>query len=175
MNHQLDLDFIQTPFFSYSKSGLFLFVMSLAAIVFVWQKYQVKSSEYSDLSGKLVQFNQAQKKPVLTRQSAAISPEKTAQLQQTVNALTMPWDALFTTIEQADMKDIALLSLEPNSQKQQVVITAEAKNLQAALAYVARLEMQPALSQVFLQKHSIAETDVSKPVSFTVFAKWDVR
>lgn len=179
MNQQLDLDFIQTPLLSltrFSWLGLLLLAASLAVAFFTWQTNQAKRDEYLGLKAKLTEINQQQQRKLPVKQAPlSIQPEQLKQLQETVNALAIPWNALFETIEQSDQKDIALLSLEPNSQKQQVVIMGEAKNLQVALAYIAQLERQPALSQVFLQKHSSDEADSSKPVSFTVMAKWKIQ
>lgn len=180
MSQQLDLEFIQTPFFAltrFSWFSLFLLVASLVAALFTWQTYQAKRVEYIGLEAKLAELNQQQQQRKLPIKQAPVSiqPEQLKQLQETVNALAVPWNALFEAIEQADGKDIALLSLEPNSQKQQIVLIGEAKNLQVALAYITQLENQPALSQVFLQKHSIDEANVSKPVSFTIFAKWKIQ
>jgi predicted nuclease with TOPRIM domain len=179
MSHHLDLDFIQTPYFSLTRFnwlGLFLLVVSLAVTLFTWQAYQAKRVEFLGLEAKLAELNQQQQQKLPIKQApVSIQPEQLKQLQETVNALAVPWNTLFEAVEQSDQKDIALLSIEPNSQKQQVVITGEAKNLQVALAYIAQLESQPALSQVFLQKHSIDEANVSKPVSFTVFAKWKIQ
>lgn len=179
MSQQLDLEFIQTPFFSltrFSWLSLFLLLASLAVALFTWQTYQAKRVVYLGFETKLAELNkQKQQKPLVKQAPVSIQPEQLKQLQETVNALAIPWSALFEAIEQSDQKDIALLSLEPNSQKQQVVMTGEAKNLQVALAYIAQLERQPALSQVFLQKHSIDEANASKPVSFTIFAKWKIQ
>jgi hypothetical protein len=178
MSHQLDLDFIQTPFFSFTRFSwlsLFLLVASLVVALLTWQTYQAKRVEYLGFEAKLAEINQQQQRKLPIKQApVSIQPEQLKQLQETVNTLAIPWNALFEAIEQSDQKDIALLSLEPNSQKQQVVIIGEAKNLQVALAYIAQLENQPALSQVFLQKHSIDEANASKPVSFTVLAKWKI-
>ncbi len=179
MSQQIDLDFIQTPFLSltrFSWFSLFLLVASLVLALFTWQTYQTKRVEHLELEAKLTEANQQQQQKLPVKQvPVSIQPEQLKQMQETVNALAVPWNALFEAIEQSDQKDIAILSLEPNSQKQQVVMTGEAKNLQVALAYITQLENQPALSQVFLQKHSIDEANVSKPVSFTIFAKWKIQ
>lgn len=179
MSQQLDLDFIQTPFLSlarFSWLSLFLLVTSLVVALFTWQTYQAKRVEYLGLEKKLAEINQQQQLKFPIKQApVSIQPEQLKQLQETVNALAIPWNALFEAIEHSDQKDIALLSLEPNSQKQQVVMTGEAKNLQVVLTYIAQLESQPELAQVFLQKHSIDDTTVSKPVSFTVVTKWKIQ
>jgi hypothetical protein len=71
------------------------------------------------------------------------------------------------------MQDIALLNLEPNSKKQQVSISGEAKNLQAALNYIQKLEAQSMLDKVYLQKYIIDEANLFKPVKFTLSAQWN--
>ena len=83
-----------------------------------------------------------------------------------MRVLAMPWDGLFEAIESTQNKDVTLLSLEPNPKKQQLLLTGEAKNLQIALQYVAQLQKQPVLSQLFLQKHNVEEGDVSKTRAF---------
>ena len=52
--------------------------------------------------------------------------------------------------------------------------SGQAKNLETVFLYVKQLDDQPMLSQVYLQKHSIEEADVSKPVNFTILAKWQM-
>lgn len=177
MSRKLDLEFVQTPFFSLSGLSwlnLLMLMLSLVTTAFIWQTYQTKQVLYVELELKLDQLNQQQKKIPVTQVPISIPPEKIKQIEQIVSALATPWSSLFLAIEQSDHKDIALLGLEPNSQKQQVVLTGEAKNLQVVLDYIQQLEQQPALAHVYLQKHSIDEADISKPVRFTVFAKWEV-
>jgi hypothetical protein len=101
-----------------------------------------------------------------------ILPEQIQQLQTTVGALILPWDELLQGIEKSDMQDIALLNLEPNSKKQQIAISGEAKNLQVALSYIQKLEAQPMLNKVYLQKYNIDEANLYKPVKFTLSAQW---
>ena len=151
-----------------------MLMISLVATAFIWQSYQTKQFLYDALELKLNQLNQQQKKIPVTPVAISIPPEKIKQIEQVVSALATPWDPLFLAIEQSDHKDIALLGLEPNSQKQQVIVTGEAKNMQVVLDYIQQLEQQPALAHVYLQKHSIDEADISKPVRFTVFARWEI-
>ena len=177
MSRKLDLEFIPTPFFSLSRLSwlnLLMLMLSLVATAFMWQTYQTKQVLYDALELKLDQLNQQQKKIPVSPVPITIPPEKIKQIEQVVSALTIPWDPLFLAIEQSDYKDIALLGLEPNSQKQQVVLTGEAKNLRVVLDYIQQLQQQPTLAHVYLQKHSIDEADISKPVRFTVFAKWEI-
>jgi Fimbrial assembly protein (PilN) len=177
MSQPIDLDFIQAPLFSLSRfAALRLAVLGigLAAAAITWQLHQTKQSELVALKAEIAQLSQVKKiQPTVKPTSAVIAPEKIKQLQESVNVLAMPWNGLFEAIENTQNKDVTLLSLEPNPKKLQLLLTGEAKNLQIALQYVAQLQKQPVLSQVFLQKHSVEESNVSKPVRFTVQANWE--
>lgn len=179
MNQKLDLDFIPQPFFArtnISWLGVLVLLLSLVLAAFTWQAYQTQQNTFADNALMLSQYSQQAAPVKLPVKSVAltISSDEINQVQESVNALTAPWNELLLAIEQSDMRNIALLSLEPNYKKQQVLLIGEAKNLVAVLQYIKQLEHQPMLAQVYLQKHSIDEVNTAKPVSFTVFAKWEL-
>lgn len=177
MSQSIDLDFIQAPPYSLSRYAwlrLAVLIAGLVALAITWQAYQYKQAELITVEEALSQLNQVKEtQPILKPVNITIAPEKLKQLQESVTTLATPWNALFEAIENTQHKDVTLLSLEPNSKKQQLQLNGEAKNLQIALQYVAQLQKQAALSQVFLQKHTIDESNVSKPVRFSVQAKWE--
>jgi hypothetical protein len=179
IGQKLDLDFIQRPFFSpfnFAWLGLLVLAAGLLMADFTWQQYQDKQVKLAEISSKLSQLNQPlqQKKLTTTFEQADILPEQKIQINTTVSALTMPWDALFSALEVSDAKDVALLGLEPNSKNKQIILTGEAKNLPAVLTYISRLQAQSMLDKVYLQKYNVDETNVSKPVKFTVLAQWQM-
>jgi hypothetical protein len=175
---KLQLDFINQSAFSLSRwsaLGVVVLLSSLMMAVFTWQLYNTASLEKNALSLKLSQMNRqsAHKEAPLPVVKSDISPEQMQQVQTTVWALILPWNELLQGIEKSDTQDIALLNLEPNSKKQQVSISGEAKNLQAALNYIQKLEAQSMLDKVYLQKYSIDEANLFKPVKFTLSAQWN--
>lgn len=177
MKSKLQLDFIHQPAFSLSRwsvPGVVVLLMSLIIAVFTWQLYNTVALEQNALSSKLSQMNRqsAHKEAPLLVVKSQISPEQMQQVQTTVLALILPWNELLQGIEKSDTQDIALLNLEPNSKKQQVTISGEAKNLQAALNYIQKLEAQSMLDKVYLQKYNIDEANLFKPVKFTLSAQW---
>lgn len=179
MSRKLDLGFIQPPPFAlstWSWLGVSILFSGLVLAVFTWQLYQSKQTAQLDISSRLSQLSRQsqQKKLPVKVVSIVISPDKKLQIQTTVTALTIPWNALLSAIEKSDTQDIALLSLDPSSKKQQVILTGEAKNLQSVLTYIQKLEAQPMLEKVYLQKHSVDEVNISKPVKFTVLAQWQL-
>ena len=176
MSIKLDLEFIQQPALSRANwFGMSILLVSLLTAALTWQGYQNQQLKLADSSLQLKQFNQQAlpKSQSIKANIAQVTPDETKQLTEAVNILTTPWGNLLMAIEQADMQDVALLSLEPNSKKQLVILTGEAKNLNAVLQYIKQLQQTPILQQVYLQKHSIDESDASKPVRFSLLAKWD--
>lgn len=177
MKSKLQLDFIHQPAFSLSRwslPGVVVLLMSLIMAVFTWQLYNTATLEQNALSLKLSQMNRqsVHKEAPLPVVKSQISLEQMQQVQTTVWALILPWNELLQGIEKSDTQDIALLNFEPNSKKQQVTISGEAKNLQAALNYIQKLEAQSTLDKVYLQKYSIDEANLFKPVKFTLSAQW---
>ena len=89
--------------------------------------------------------------------------------------LAMPWRALFNAVEDSNEKEIALLAIQPDAGKRVLRLAGEAKNFDALLAYIARLEQSPMLSQVYLSSHELRVQDPQKPVRFALVATWAVQ
>lgn len=176
-NTTIDLDFIKQPFWSVSNlswSGVLSLLFAFVIAGFAWQFYNGQQSRLINVTSQLEQLSK-QAKPALFSPSVtaiSIEPKEIQQIQQVVSILTAPWSELLTSIEQADMQNIVLLSLTPNLKKQQITLTGEAKDLASVLQYVKQLETQPMLSQVYLQKHTVDVVNAVKPVSFSINAQW---
>jgi hypothetical protein len=89
--------------------------------------------------------------------------------------LRLPWNTLFQSIESSPVPDVALLSIESDTDKHKVKISAEGKNADAMLAYLSFLEGLPTLRAVFLESHSVQQQDPQRPIRFVVAADWVVR
>lgn len=85
--------------------------------------------------------------------------------------LNTPWDPLFRALEQAPQK-VALLSVEPDARKRELVLTGEAKDFKEMLDYVRYLQSQRMLAGIALQTHQINQQDRDKPVRFRITAAW---
>jgi hypothetical protein len=179
MNKTLSLDFVPSsiiPLFGNIWLSVAVFLLGLMAAGETWQINQHQQSELLQINRQLNQVNEKSVKKHVAKElvQVDISAEKKLQIEETVTALTLPWEALLEAVEKPDMHDVAMLSINPNVKSQQIVLEAEAKNLQAALHYVEALQKQTVFDKVYLQRHAIEETDVSKPVKFTVFAHWQL-
>jgi Tfp pilus assembly protein PilN len=106
-----------------------------------------------------------------TREERDFGPEL-KRAEQVVRQLALPWDRLFQAVEAASSKNVALLSVQPDSSRHEVRIYAEAKNFSAMLGYIERLQAGDWLKQVRLENHQVREQDPERPVRFTLTASW---
>lgn len=177
MSQKLDLNFIQQSPFSLASCnwlGVGLLLAGFMLGFITWKMYQSKQATFSDIEEKLLALDSQSGHEKIPSQiiNTDIPEVIKKQIKTTVSSLTTPWASLLLGIEASDMEDIALLSIEPNVLKQQVGLSGEAKNLEAVLVYIQKLEAQSMLDKVYLQKHNVDETDPSKPVGFTLLAQW---
>ncbi|MDO8962353.1 MAG: hypothetical protein Q7V02_09635 [Methylophilus sp.] len=175
MSQKLDINFVAANPFSYQQLttiGLIWIVLSVLLTAYGVQQLQVSQQRLNTVETKLKAVapkrNTSKVKPVLVQVSDAELKHASEILLQ----LSIPWNPLFQALEQNDLKNIALLSIEPNRKKQQIMLTGEAKNLEVTLDYVKQLAQMDLFSQAYLLKHSIDQDDPNKPVSFTILAQW---
>lgn len=98
--------------------------------------------------------------------------QEVKQANEVLHRLSLPWDSLFLTMESAAGKDIALLALEPDAEKQVVKVSGEARDFTSLFDYVTRLEAQEAFGPVYLQSHQVQLQDPQQPVRFALLAVW---
>jgi hypothetical protein len=87
--------------------------------------------------------------------------------------LNLPWSRFFLSLGQTSAKSrVALLSVEPDAQKGQLIVLAEARDMGAMLAFVSALQDSAGFSGVTLQSHSINRALPEKPIRFRLSAQW---
>lgn len=94
------------------------------------------------------------------------------QANQVVRELAVPWAALFNAVDASGGDGIALLSLEPDTQKGTVKISGEARDLDVLLAYVKQLAGRDVFAGVLLQSHQVQREVAEKPLRFSLLARW---
>lgn len=87
-----------------------------------------------------------------------------------VRSLALPWAGLIRSVEQAAMRDVALLQLEPNPDARVVKLTAEAKNRAAMFEYLRRLGASGGVAEVHLVSHQVQRDNPQRPLQFSVQA-----
>lgn len=93
---------------------------------------------------------------------------------EVIDQLALPWDQLFAAVEGAAGKEVALLAIQPDKHKGEVIIGGEAKDVSAMLDYMRRLNGARQLRKIDLLSHQIQQQDPQKPVRFNLSAKWIV-
>ena len=141
------------------------------------------------LSGVLIQQHslQAQRNGLELRRDALLGAAHRAQnvesvaglntqtAEKTVRELGTPWSQLLVELENASgdtAGNIAVLAIEPDHAKHRVRVTAEARTLELAIAYVKRLRKTDVLRFPMLENHELRVDDKDHPVRFQISADW---
>lgn len=149
-------------------AGLILMVV-LLAFVSAWMQRREDRLALAELAARQVRAARpiaAQGKPdpaYLTRVKS---------VQRTTKSLTAPWPELLDAIESAPQQSVALLSMEPSTARHAMRLTAEARDSQAMLAYLAALQADRRLLSAVLVSHQIQLQAPGRPVRFQVLARW---
>jgi Tfp pilus assembly protein PilN len=106
---------------------------------------------------------------------AVIAEAQATAVNGAVQQLNLPWRDLHEAIEAATPKDVALLALEPDPRSRSLRISAEAKNSDTMLAYVAQLRERPFFAGALLIKHDTSEQDPNQALRFQVDVQWNAR
>lgn len=102
----------------------------------------------------------------------AIADSRIDAINAAISDLNLPWQALFSSLEQIKPKNVALLSLEPNAGKHVLRIFAEAKQAEDMLEFVRLIRQQPQFTEAVLVKHEVYMQDPNRPLRFSVETVW---
>jgi hypothetical protein len=155
-------------------AGALLLVAGIAAAGAVSFEYRVMTQHRAGLEFKMAAVEAA-------RQKAAPPPETPLDARAAVSAeqaavdLATPWTLLLSELEAASKDEegeIAVLGVEPDHGKHSVRVSAEARTLALALAYVGRLQSSRSLVYPMLDRHEIRADDPQHPVRFELTGAW---
>jgi Tfp pilus assembly protein PilN len=170
----LDLDFVPRRAPARVIAQL-LCVGALLAAAWLAYTYQGLQAELHEAQSRL----QWQQKRAHPPPAVPLSKEALARLQaelkmarQVGERLTVPWDNLFRELEASVGDQVTLLSIEPDREKRQLRITAEARNLPAMLEYERRLRELPSFQEAYVVSHQVQTADAQRPVRFVMSAQW---
>lgn len=170
----LTLDFKQTPR-RWSALGLVLLALGALALGFVANQERNLAGQIELAESRLeVLAKRGKIKPALPLDAQALQQE-IRQANEILQQLALPWDALFQAVEATSEQEIALLSIQPDVGKRIVRIGGEAKDFEALLAYITRLEQNKILDHVYLTSHEVRTQVAEKPVRFALVANWTVQ
>ena len=162
------LDFVAPPAGT-PRLGAALCVVGLATAVTVSLLFDGALTERNRLDAAVTAISQP-------RGPHSAADGKAAEEAQVVEReLSIPWSRLLTELESAakDTADtVSLLQVEPDPAKRSVRITAEARSLPAALAYLERLQRSKVLRFPMLESHEFKKDDPEHPVRVKLAAEW---
>jgi hypothetical protein len=175
MNNVIDIDYAAPSSMAYQRVtpiSMVLLVSAIVLLAYLFQQYQQASDALALEETKQVSIMPTQL-PVATEAIVeTASADEVKYAREVVAQLSIAWNPLFASLEQSNMPTIALLGIEPNRKKQQLILTGQAKNMESTLAYIRRLEQTATLSDVHLLQHNIDQNDPFKPLAFTITARW---
>jgi crotonobetainyl-CoA:carnitine CoA-transferase CaiB-like acyl-CoA transferase len=177
MTGELQLDYQRNR--PYTGAGVLLLVFALAALFASGIYYRNLSIEVELWEARVEQNKHAAQKLLPGGRSdirlALGLAQEVEHANEILRKLSMPWYGLLQTIESAGGKGVALLALEPDTEKRLVRISGEAKNIAAMLDYIRKLEKRDLFGTVYLQSHHVQLQDPEKPVRFVLLAIWRVK
>jgi Tfp pilus assembly protein PilN len=153
-----------------ARAGVFLLACGVVAAIAVAQRYEALGRELAALESRqaLVQKRARAAAPRLGTPAANEAAAEIRAANAVIGELTVPWQDLFADIESAADPAIALLAVQPDAQGRAVRVSGVARNFEALLAYMQRLEATRLLAKVYLVRHEMRSQDVE----FTVHATW---
>jgi hypothetical protein len=151
-----------------------LLAVGFIAAVAVLLEYRAVGERRAGLELRLATLTRA-KTPALSPAEAAAAAHVATSGQHAVQDLATPWTLLLSELERASKDsqgEVALLGVEPDHAKHSVRVSAEARTLALALAYVQRLQASSSLQYPMLDRHEIRADDPQHPVRFELTGAW---
>ena len=170
----LQLDFKQSPR-HWPLLGVLLLIAGAAWLAYASNEARVLSGQIDLAEARMDVLAKRGKIPVLPPIDAQVLQQEVRQANDILQQLTLPWNALFQVLESTSEKQIALLAVQPDAGKHIVRLSGEAKDFDALLAYITRLEQSRVLNHVYLTSHEVRTQDAEKPVRFALVANWTAQ
>ncbi|MFD0668901.1 PilN domain-containing protein [Ramlibacter sp. MAHUQ-53] len=82
--------------------------------------------------------------------------------------LNTPWPTLLDALQRLAPANVALVGIEPDGAQALVRLQAEARSLDALLAYAGALRAAPGFGEVTLVRHETREQEPQRPVRLTL-------
>lgn len=154
--------------------GRAVMLVALAASAHVGVSYVHTRERVAESESRLASLGARPERSLAGNASA----EEMAAARDTIERLSLAWGNLFDALEQSlgsvgtTPGEVALLGIEPDARTGTALVTAEAKDYEAALAYVERLSRAPRLHGVHLVRHELRGEGGRRPLAFSVSVSW---
>lgn len=167
----LELDYLRAG----SRSRLSVIALAGLAAAFACESGFTYSALRDDVRAKQLDLARKPEAPAqIKAPERPLGPEELVAARETARKLATPWNTLFQALEAARTERVAVLAIEPDGENRTVLVSAEARDYPALLAYLGNLAQQDALARVHLSRHELKQAGGQRLVSFTVSASWKV-
>lgn len=164
---RVELDYAAPPRRS-PWAGLAVLALSLAVAAAMLESYRGVRTELARLEA---QGGLAGPERKLVRAlSKERLDEEAKSAEAVVRQLTVPWAGVVQAIEQAAMRDVAILQLQPDADSRSLKLVAEARQREAMFEYLRRLAAARGLSDVVIVSHQVQRDDPQRPIQFALQA-----
>jgi hypothetical protein len=157
-----------------SWPGALLLALGIGAAAAVLLECHVMGERRAGLELRLGALNRI-RTPQASGRDATADARIALGVRQAALDLATPWTRLLSELEQASKDSqgqVALLGVEPDHAKHNVRVSAEARTLALALAYVERLQSSRSIEYPMLDRHEIRADDAQHPVRFELTGEW---
>lgn len=154
--------------------GLLLLVLACEVALWVgWQAVEMQRAlEALQAEQHALQPRPETPKAALSLEDKQRQHAELRMAQGVIDRLDTPWGVLFAAIDSAFDDQVTLLNVEPDAERREVQLTAEAKDLAAMQAYVRQIQNSPAFVDAYLVSHQINQQDPLRPVRLIIHARW---
>lgn len=162
---RLDFDFHTAPARP-ALSGLVLVLVGTAALAWSVLAWQAARDTEAGLALQIAALEKTRPASTPRATPARLAAQET---QTRIAAqLAWRWQPAFDALAAAQDKTIALVAFDASQAKAQLKLTAEARTLEDALAWIERLQQQPGVKRAVLVQHEIRTDAEQQPVRFAV-------
>ena len=145
-----------------------LLIAGALALAVAADDYAAAAAANERLAGQVERL----KRKAKAAPAAVAAPGQKSAPAERRDAAPAPWDSLLREIELAADARVALLSLDTDTAARRTRIVAEAKNIDDALAFAARLRDSPLIDAVVLVGHEARKGHAIPVVGFTLQLDW---
>jgi Tfp pilus assembly protein PilN len=155
-----------------SALGWLLLIAGVLAFAVAWWDHSDASAEQA-----VVQTRSSQKAPAPRARTApasvAAGEAQALQMRQVAMAqLSLPWAQWLGALEALPGRGVALLALDLQGDAATVRLTAEARDMRQALAYLSALRASPEVASAELSTHEQVRVGEAEVLRFTIDVRW---
>lgn len=176
MMRSLDLDLIARRSAARLLGGVFL-LWAVGAWGYALYEYRGLNAKAEIMEAKWRSLHRASRRENMPAEprDAAEREKRQAEVRYANNIVrrfSLPWNGVFEEIDASVGDDVALLSVEPDTEKRELRVAAEAKDFNAMLDYIGRLQAGRFFRDSHVISHQIQQQDPQRPVRFMLVATW---